>query len=79
MAISQAHYVCLLDNLSGRPFLLPSSFIFVLSGPAFLTSFHPATTPIFSSWIRLYIVTIFEQFIQFFIFGLDVQFEPPPI
>lgn len=48
--------------------------LFVLSGPAFLTSFHPATAPVFSSWIRLYIVTIFEQFVQFLTFGLGVQF-----
>ena len=48
--------------------------LFVLSGPAFLTSFHPATAPVFSSWIRLYIVTIFEQFIQFLTLGLGLQF-----
>ncbi len=48
--------------------------LFVLSGPAFLTSFHPATAPVFSSWIRLYVVTIFEQFIQFLTFGLGLQF-----
>lgn len=48
--------------------------LFVLSGPAFLTSFHPATAPVFSSWIRLYIVTIFEQFVQYLTFGLGLQF-----
>ena len=48
--------------------------LFVLSGPAFLTSFHPATAPIFSTWARLYVATIFEQFIQFLTFGLGVQF-----
>ncbi len=48
--------------------------LFVLSGPAYLTSFHPATAPVFSSWVRLYIVTIFEQFIQFLTFGLGLQF-----
>jgi hypothetical protein len=48
--------------------------LFVLSGPAFLTSFHPATAPVFSGWMRLYIVTIFEQFVQFLTFGLGVQF-----
>lgn len=48
--------------------------LFVLSGPAFLTSFHPATTPVFSSWMRLYVVTIFEQFLQFLTFGLGLQF-----
>lgn len=48
--------------------------LFVLSGPAFLTSFHPVTTLIFSSWMRLYFVTIFEQFLQFLTFGLGLQF-----
>ncbi len=50
------------------------NLLFVLSGPAFLTSFHPATAPVFSGWIRLYVVTIFEQFIQFLTFGLGLQF-----
>jgi len=50
------------------------NLLFVLSGIAFLTSFHPATEPVFSSWIRLYVVTIFEQFIQFLTFGLGLQF-----
>lgn len=50
------------------------NLLFVLSGPAFLTSFHPATEPVFSGWIRLYIVTIFEQFIQFLTLGLGLQF-----
>ncbi|HLG78655.1 MAG TPA: conjugal transfer protein TrbL family protein, partial [Ktedonobacteraceae bacterium] len=50
------------------------NLLFVLSGPAFLTSFHPATAPVFSGWIRLYIVTIFEQFIQFLTLGLGLQF-----
>ncbi|GAC1308974.1 MAG: hypothetical protein NVSMB27_46410 [Ktedonobacteraceae bacterium] len=50
------------------------NLLFVLSGPAFLTSFHPATAPVFSSWIRLYVVTIFEQFVQFLTFGLGLQF-----
>ena len=50
------------------------NLLFVLSGPAFLTSFHPATAPIFSGWIRLYVVTIFEQFLQFLTFGLGLQF-----
>jgi len=48
--------------------------LFVLSGPAFLTSFHPATAPVFSGWLRLYVVTIFEQFLQFLTFGLGLQF-----
>jgi hypothetical protein len=50
------------------------NLLFVLSGPAFLTSFHPATTPVFSAWMRLYVVTIFEQFLQFLTFGLGLQF-----
>lgn len=50
------------------------NLLFVLSGPAFLTSFHPATAPVFSGWIRLFIVTIFEQFIQFLTLGLGLQF-----
>jgi hypothetical protein len=50
------------------------NMLFALSGPALLTAFHPATTPVFSAWIRLYVVTIFEQFIQFLTFGLGVQF-----
>lgn len=48
--------------------------LFVLSGPAFLTSFHPATTSVFSIWVRMYVVTIFEQFIQYLTFGLGIQF-----
>jgi hypothetical protein len=54
--------------------VLRFNLLFVLSGPAFLTSFHPATALVFSTWIRLYITTIFEQFIQFLTFGLGVQF-----
>ena len=50
------------------------NLLFVLSGPAFLLAFHPATAPVFSTWIRLYVVTIFEQFVQFLAFGLGVQF-----
>jgi hypothetical protein len=50
------------------------NLLFVLSGPAILTSFHPATTLIFSSWARLYVITIFEQFFQFLTFGLGLQF-----
>jgi hypothetical protein len=50
------------------------NLLFVLSGPAFLTSFHPATAPVFSGWMRLYIVTIFEQFVQFLTFGLGLRF-----
>lgn len=53
--------------------VLRFDLLFVLSGPAFLTSFHPATAPVFSSWIRLYVVTIFEQFIQFLTLGLGLQ------
>lgn len=50
------------------------NLLFVLSGPAFLTLVHPATAPVFSNWIRLYVVTIFEQFIQFLALGLGLQF-----
>lgn len=53
--------------------VLRFDLLFVLSGPAFLTSFHPATAPVFSSWIRLYVVTIFEQFIQYLTLGLGLQ------
>ena len=48
--------------------------LFVLSGPAFLTALHPATSLIFSAWVRMYVITIFEQFVQFLTFGLGVQF-----
>lgn len=50
------------------------NLLFVLSGPAFLTALHPATSPVFSGWIRLYVTTIFEQFVQYLTFGLGVQF-----
>lgn len=50
------------------------NLLFALSGPAFLTSFHPATTPVFSAWARLYVITIFEQCIQFFTLELGLQF-----
>lgn len=48
--------------------------LFVLSGPAFLMSFHPQTAPWFSFWARTYLVTIFTQFFQFLTFGLGFQF-----
>ncbi|HEY7419564.1 MAG TPA: hypothetical protein VH593_30565, partial [Ktedonobacteraceae bacterium] len=48
--------------------------LFVLSGPAFLTSFYPTTALVFSSWARLYVTTIFEQFLQFLTFGMGLQF-----
>jgi hypothetical protein len=48
--------------------------LFVLSGPAFLMSFHPQTVPWFSFWARTYLVTIFTQFFQFLTFGLGFQF-----
>jgi hypothetical protein len=48
--------------------------LFVLSGPAFLCSFSSLTSSIFSIWLRLYISTVFEQFIQFLTFGLGFQF-----
>ena len=46
---------------------------FVLSGPAFLMSFHPLTAPWFSFWARLFVVTIFTQFFQFLGLGLGIQ------
>ena len=48
--------------------------LFVLSGPAYLTSFLPGTAPVFSAWVRLFVVTIFEQFVQFLTLGLGIQF-----
>jgi hypothetical protein len=50
------------------------NLLFVLSGLAFLTAFRSATELVFSGWIRLYVVTIFEQFFQFLTFGLGLQF-----
>lgn len=48
--------------------------LFVLSGPAFLLSLHPQTTPWFSFWARTYLVTAFTQFLQFLTLGLGLQF-----
>lgn len=48
--------------------------LFILSGPAFLTSFHPYTSSVFSIWARMYVMTIFEQFVQFLTFGIGFQF-----
>lgn len=47
--------------------------LFVLSGPAFLLSFHPLTAPWFTFWARLFVVTIFTQFFQFLGIGLGIQ------
>ena len=47
--------------------------LFVLSGPAFLLSFHPLTAPWFSFWARLFVVTVFSQFLQFLGLGLGIQ------
>jgi len=47
--------------------------LFVLSGPAYLLSFHPLTSPWFSFWARLFVVTIFTQFFQFLGIGLGIQ------
>ena len=47
--------------------------LFVLSGPAFLLSFHPLTAPWFSFWARLFVVTVFSQFFQFLGIGLGIQ------
>jgi len=54
--------------------LIRFNVLFVLSGPAFLSSFHPYTSSIFSIWARMYVSTIFEQFIQYLSFGLGLQF-----
>ncbi len=50
------------------------NLLFVLSGPAFLASLHPYSAPFFSAWARLYVTTIFEQFVQFLTLGLGLQF-----
>ena len=47
--------------------------LFVLSGPAFLLSFHPLTAPWFSFWARLFVITVFSQFLQFLGIGLGIQ------
>lgn len=47
--------------------------LFVLSGPAFLMSFHPLTASWFALWARLYTVTIFTQFFQILGIGLGLQ------
>ena len=49
------------------------NILFVLSGPAFLLSFHPLTAPWFAYWARLFVVTIFTQFFQFLGVGLGIQ------
>lgn len=54
--------------------LIRFNVLFVLSGFAFLFSFHPATAPFFTAWARMYGTTIFEQFVQFLTFGLGIQF-----
>ena len=48
--------------------------LFVLSGPAFLCSFSELTSSIFSIWLRMFVATTFEQFVQFLTFGLGFQF-----
>lgn len=50
------------------------NLLFVLSGPAFLLSFHPYTQPVFSAWARRFLATSFEQSIQFLGLGLGIQF-----
>ncbi|GCE50594.1 hypothetical protein EI42_04414 [Thermosporothrix hazakensis] len=50
------------------------NLLFILSGPALLTSAHPYTASVCSMWARMYIATIFEQFLQFLTFGLGFQF-----
>jgi hypothetical protein len=48
--------------------------LFVLSGPAFLLSFHPLTSAWFAYWGRTYVVTAFTQFVQFTTMSLGFQF-----
>ena len=48
--------------------------LFVLSGPAFLLSFHPHTSAWFAYWGRTYVVTAFTQFVQFLTLSLGFQF-----
>ncbi|GCE32041.1 hypothetical protein KDA_75250 [Dictyobacter alpinus] len=48
--------------------------LYVLSGPAFLMSLDAQTAPWFQFWLRTYLVTALEQFLQFFTFGLGFQF-----
>ncbi len=50
------------------------NLLFVLSGPAYLLSFHPATEAVFGTWIRMLIATAFEQFVQFLALTLALQF-----
>jgi hypothetical protein len=50
------------------------NLLFVLSGPAYLLSFHPATEAIFGTWIRMLFATAFEQFVQFLALTLAIQF-----
>src|SRR5258708_26374725 len=48
--------------------------LFVLSGPAFLLSFHPHTSAWFAYWGRTYVVTAFTQFVQFTTMSLGMEF-----
>jgi len=48
--------------------------LLVLSGPAFLLSFHPQTAAWFSFWLRTFTVICFQQFFQFLTFALGFQF-----
>jgi hypothetical protein len=48
--------------------------LFVLSGPAFLLSFHPHTSAWFAYWGRTYVVTAFTQFVQFTTLSLGFEF-----
>ena len=50
------------------------NLLFVLSGPAFLSSLHPASASVFSLWARLFVFTVFEQFFQVLTFYLGLQF-----
>src|SRR5437764_4550619 len=48
--------------------------LFVLSGPAFLLSFHPLTSAWFAYWGRTFVVTAFTQFVQFTTLSIGLEF-----
>jgi hypothetical protein len=50
------------------------NLLHVFGGLAFCTSVHPSTSSIFSIWMRMYVTTIFEQFLQYLALGLGFQF-----
>lgn len=50
------------------------NLLYVLSGPAFLLSFHPPAAPYFSFWSRTIITTAFSQILQLLTLSLGIQF-----